>query len=366
MKKKILIASLLKPVDDVRSYWKLSKSMSKTNKYDINIIGNATKKLPSDPSVHFSTYLIKRDNFFKRWFRSSTLFLPFCKLKPDLLIITSAELIFSSLICKAITGCKIIYDVQEDYKANLTISNQGFSRKWMGIGIRFLEQASSLFIDHYWLAESCYESALKFTAGKSTVIQNKAVDLQIPVRKPNRVRLLFSGTISEYAGIKLAVSWYQKIKEIEANTFLSIIGQVHDPLLFEWLKELEKKDTSVKLKISSQPIPHPEILQEISAANLGLISYEENNINRNKVPTKLYEYSRYKLPFLLVRNSSWAEIGSRLGGAIAIDPSFPEAQKVLNIHRDPSNLFPKDYPKSETWEFESMKLISSIETILNK
>ena len=46
MKKKIVIASVLKPVDDVRAYWKLSQSMAKTNKYEVNIIGNDGKKPP--------------------------------------------------------------------------------------------------------------------------------------------------------------------------------------------------------------------------------------------------------------------------------------------------------------------------------
>lgn len=41
---KILIASVLKPADDVRSYSKIGQSLAQTNKYEVNIIGFDSKR----------------------------------------------------------------------------------------------------------------------------------------------------------------------------------------------------------------------------------------------------------------------------------------------------------------------------------
>ncbi len=60
-KKRIVISSTLKPVDDIRSYRKIGDSLGKTNNYDVKIIGYGSKKTSDNPNIQFiATGVINR------------------------------------------------------------------------------------------------------------------------------------------------------------------------------------------------------------------------------------------------------------------------------------------------------------------
>ena len=116
--KKIVIASTLKPIDDVRAYWKLSQSIAKTNKYEVNIIGNKGKKPFTDANIKFLPHSIDRSNWLKRILIREILLFKILRLKPALLVITTHELLNTAFICKLLIRCKVVYDVQENYGKN--------------------------------------------------------------------------------------------------------------------------------------------------------------------------------------------------------------------------------------------------------
>lgn len=364
MKKKIVIASVLKPTDDVRSFWKLSQSMSKTNKYAVNIIGNGGKKQSDDENITFHPHFIKRNNWLKRILIREIILFRILKLKPSLLIITTHELINTALIVKLFIRCKVVYDVQENYKQNLTHLRSTFIHKLIAFTIRWKENMSRSFIDAYWLAEKCYETELPFTRSKFQIIENKAFKHPISSTPKGELELLFSGTISDYGGVKRALSVFEKINKKEANASLTIIGQVHDIELREWLEQKEKNHANLYLKISDEAVSYEDILNEISAANLGIIGYEPNAINQNKLPTKLYEYSLHQLPYLVQKNTKWSQEGIRLGGAIPIDFNSPDIEELLEKLKNPNNLFVDSYPEDATWEYESKQMINSLISLM--
>ena len=52
-KKGIASISVLKPVTDSRAFEKVATSLAQTNKYEINIIGFWTKKIPDHSNIRF-------------------------------------------------------------------------------------------------------------------------------------------------------------------------------------------------------------------------------------------------------------------------------------------------------------------------
>lgn len=366
MKKKIVIASVLKPVDDVRSYWKLSQSILKTNKYEVNIIGNVRKKAFKDDKITFYQHKLNRKNWIQRFIVREQILFKILKIRPHILIISTHELLNVALIIKLITGCKVVYDVQEDHYKNLRFIQPSPLRSIYGLIVRLQEQISRLFVNSYWLAEECYEEEIGFTQGKSVTIENKAFDYSTPARSLNEIRLLFSGTVSDYSGVKNAIRFFEELKEKHPDTRLKIIGQIHDNGLESWLLEKQKEHEEIDLQISHSAIPHPEILDAISSYNLGVIGYEPNKINRRKIPTKLYEYSRYQLPYVIAQDSYWAKVGDSLGGSIPVDFENIDIEKVIEKWKNSSVLFPLEYPTEATWEFESGKLIQSMKNLSNK
>ena len=49
----LVIASVLKPVDDVRMYKKFGKSLARTGKYAVNIVGFQTQATLDDAAIRF-------------------------------------------------------------------------------------------------------------------------------------------------------------------------------------------------------------------------------------------------------------------------------------------------------------------------
>lgn len=361
--KKIVIASVLKPVDDVRSYWKIAQSLAKTNKYDVNIIGIDAKKQTVPDNIHFHPHSLSRAQWFKRIWTRILIGLKIIHIRPSVVVITTYELIYVSILAKAFIGCHVIYDVQENYSLNVQLS-PGFHRKIFAAYIQLKEWIGRQFFNQYWLAEECYLGELKTPSHRTVVIENKANQHKINEERKHGLNVLFTGTISSYSGAMDAMSLMKSLTELSPQLQGLFIGQIHDDALKKWMEQQVQDFPNIQLNMSSNPIPHEEILNKIVWAHLGIISYQENRVNRNKIPTKLYEYSRYRLPYLIQENTKWSKLGIQLGGAIPVDLKSPDWDKIKKYLSNPENLFPDVYPKEACWEFESTKLINSIDTVL--
>ncbi len=365
MKKTVTIASTLKPVNDVRVYEKFAKSILQVNKYEINVIGNITQKESDFEGIQFFKHFIKKNTFVKRFLLRFQILSLILKQCPYVLIITTYELLGTALLAKILTRCKVIYDIQENYKFNMLFlsSLPELLRFMLAHLIRFNEIMYSYFIDAFWLAEACYQDEIPFTKNKAVVIENKAFQTSFSQTKKSYLKMLFSGTVSQYSHVLLALEIFKKIKKERPGSTLHIIGQIHDTLLLEKLKQEAGINAGIQLSVSFEPVPHEDIIEAIHTCNLGLISYQENEVNKKKIPTKLYEYSRYKLPFLVQSGTHWESRSRKLGGAIPIDYLNPDVAFLLRKLEDGSNLFPEIYPERETWEAESSKLITSLNTL---
>ncbi|MEP4494898.1 MAG: hypothetical protein ABJ019_00045, partial [Ekhidna sp.] len=215
MKKKIVIASVLKPVDDVRAFWKFSQSMAKTNKYEVNIIGNSTKKEIDTPGIYLHPHLLTRTNWLVRLFIRPKILFKILSIRPSLLIITTHELIVTALIARVLTRCKVVYDVQENYSSNLKHLSRSIIKTIYAEIIRFKENLSKKFINEFWLAEKCYDEELYFVRNKNVILENKAISTAESSRNWNQTNLIFSGTISTYGGIKNAINVFLAIQKVE-------------------------------------------------------------------------------------------------------------------------------------------------------
>ena len=360
---RIVIASVLKPVDDVRAYWKIAQSLAKTNKYEVNIIGNTGKKQADHDKIRFHQHDVLPQQKLKRIFVRLLVFAKFLQRPPNILIITTHELLLSALIIKCMTGCKIIYDIQENYAANASMRHGllfGVMSKW----IQFKENLTSSFVDQFWLAEKCYLDELGFTKQKHLILENKALNIKIDRSKSTSLRLLFSGTISTYSGAGVALHTMKEVLRVDPQSEGVFVGQIHDRRLQSILKNNIEVFPNLRLNVSRYPIPYPEILQMIEWANVGLITYQPNKVNKYKIPTKLYEYSRYGLVYLIQENTYWANVGREIGGAIPINYHEIDGPKLVRQLKEQMNLSAGQYSYDYTWENEESKLISSISTLV--
>ena len=111
----------------------------------------------------FDFFSFKR-NSIKRLIVPIHIFRKLLKLKPELIIVTTAELLIVSILNKILFGTKIIYDLQENYYRNIAFTDAypSMVRYPIAIITKIIEYVTSVFIDHFILAEKVYEKQLKF------------------------------------------------------------------------------------------------------------------------------------------------------------------------------------------------------------
>ena len=137
MNNRIVIASVLKPTDDVRGYWKIGQSLVKTNKYEVNIIGNRGKIEINEDNIQVHPHDIHRSQWLKRLALRYVILLKLVRMKPKVFIFCTHELLFVASLTKLLCNSKLVYDVQENYLLNASMN--GFIGKLFGRLIRLKE-----------------------------------------------------------------------------------------------------------------------------------------------------------------------------------------------------------------------------------
>jgi hypothetical protein len=217
---KILIASVLKPADDVRSCYKIGQSLAQTNKYEVNIIGFESKKKAQSQNIFLHpTFNFKR-NSLKRLFAPFVILKKCLKLKPQFIIVNTPELLSVMFLIKILFGTKIIYDIQENYRLNIKYSKvySVLKKPLALLYIKFIEGLSKYFLDGYILAEEIYEKQLYFINKKPSIkLLNKST---LPIKKglkpihfskEQSLRLICSGTIGREYGTLDAIKFCKKL-----------------------------------------------------------------------------------------------------------------------------------------------------------
>ncbi|CAN5897311.1 glycosyltransferase family 4 protein [soil metagenome] len=374
MKKiKVLLVSLLKPIDDPRMYGKLGRTLRRLPHTEIHLCGFAAP-LPADQEGMFFHPLF----FFRRLsagrFLAQTRYLRFLhRLRPDLIIVCTHELLLPSLLYKGLTGARVVYDVQENYGLNLR-SQEVYPagiRVLLAFTVRQAERLSSSFVDHYLLAEKSYVRELPFVRKKYSVLENKVYVLVPPSVKRNirlqlrqkPLRLLYSGSISRLYGVFEAVELGRRLRELHPGVEITIIGYCSQPQELAELRHILADKPYITLIGGDQLVPHADILACIEAADMGLLPYRPHPSTFSCIPTKLFEYLAYTLPFLIQPNPTWEPLVHRHQAGLFIDFAEPDPAALLR-QLEHTSFYPAGAPAEAFWETEAPKLLAAIKEVL--
>jgi glycosyltransferase involved in cell wall biosynthesis len=176
-----VLTSILKPVDDTRMFEKFGVSLGQTNKYDVNIIGFASKNIKKVENVHFYPIFDFKRTSLMRLLAPWKLFLLLFKVKPSVIVFNSPEILYVILLYKLISGCKIIYDIQENYFRNVYYNKNYIPlvRVLLAYSIRFKEWSGRWLIDRIIFAEEGYKIEMPRTAKRAVVVKNTYRELGI-------------------------------------------------------------------------------------------------------------------------------------------------------------------------------------------
>jgi hypothetical protein len=367
----IVIASILKPVDEVRIYKRFAISLSKTNKYDLNIIGIESKSHQSDhPNIHFHSYKYSHRsiiNRFRRWIEYTK---KIKEIDPELIIITSPEFLLIHLLFIKKNSQKWVYDIQEDYWKNITfLSTYPKTIKFILRSIiRKTEAKLASNYDGLILAEKAYLNELPFAKKhqQKVILENKYHNSN-PIKRAKKKEaknLIFTGVVSDYSGIFETISLFRKLQETRPHLTLKIVGYSFQHKTQKRLKKLISTNNQIEWIGEETFVSHDKIISELRNSDVAIIGYRPNSVNENKMPSKLYEYVAESIPFIVQKETIWCQYGTSHNMAICIDFDAIEPHGILSLaDRCIENPIAHDI-EGALWQTEENRLIELINTLI--
>jgi hypothetical protein len=357
-KRSIVIASVLKPMDDTRMTEKMGMSLLQSRAWHVHIIGFGntipeTTRIQFHPLGYFARLSITR--MFTPWRVLGRIL----QIKPSALIITTHELLWVAAMAKWFLNVRCYYDVHENYRLNIKSTNAfpALIRNVVANYVRIKEKIFAKVFDHFLLAEKTYANELPFLKNRYTIIENKSASSSTAARKLDKanINLLFSGTLDASTGVFEAIQLAIQLHHESPMVNLTIIGYAALPAVRKRIYEIANGNSFITLIGIDTLVPHAKILRAIEYADAGIIFYQRAPHTRNRIPTKLYEYLAYQLPILYDQDATWAPMVEAHHGGIALDFKQVSAPAVLHaLHT--TRFFPKA-PTGVTWADEEPKLL---------
>jgi glycosyltransferase involved in cell wall biosynthesis len=364
-KRTIAIASVLKPADDVRAFTKMALTLAAAG-HEVYLIGMPSTTPVTPPNVHFLELSPFSRLDFQRILAPFRVLRKARKVKPEVLIVNTHELLLVSFLNRIFFGTQIIYDVQENYYRNIrwTRAFPSWMKRPLAAWVRLKERLLAPAFQQVIFAERCYLDELRFLSKKATVIENKS---QLPPgfsRRPDTTKLVlaFTGTLGESTGIFEAIKLADELYEKRADIELHVLGFCPIPEVLAAIISMCSGKSYIKLTAGSMQVGHEQILDLISRAHFGIISYPASPHTSDRIPTKLFEYLSARLPVLLRKNPSWEALASKVNAAILVDFDNPDTDEILR--QMASRVF---YDKGDVgeflWKTEEGKLVGMIEAL---
>ncbi len=361
-KKRIAIASVLKPLDDTRMTEKIASSLA--DDYDVHVIGFPSP-LPEDSRMTYHTFRAFSRLSFSRWFASFRILKILLQLRPSVLIITTHELLLSAFALKIFLQAKVVYDVQENYTLNVryTEAFPALLRPLIALYLRLKEIITTPFIDHYLIAEKVYAQQLPFLGQRYSIIENKALQKKLDPQQRDNFHLVFTGTLSRSTGMFRAVELATRLHAIDENVRLTLIGHVSRHAELAELEDQIRSLQYIELIGGASLVSHGKIIDLIGKAGAGIIAYEMNPATAGRTPTKLYEYYSAGLPIIFIApEKSWTDLMAASSHPfIAFAASDQADLRLLSWLGDPKSR--GTFNTSLSWENEEIELKRAISAL---
>ncbi|GGG51282.1 glycosyltransferase [Hymenobacter glacieicola] len=371
----ILLASVLKPLDDTRMLGKFGRTLASRAGTRVHVAGRLAPTpsgLPNNLHTHalLDGSRLSLGRLVTQWRYWQLL----RQLQPQVVLVHAPELLPLTVLWKALgPDRRFIYDVRENYALNIQTQQvyPAWARTALSALVRGLETLAAREATAVLLAERSYAEELPFaTPGKTLLIENKyqpypaqaPLATAFPRRLPaptEPLRVVYSGTISELNGVWEAIRFVRHLRAAWPLAHLTIIGACQQPGLLPRLQAaVAAAEGAVTLRGGAELVPHAEVVAEIQRSHLGLLPYRPHPSTARCVPTKLFEYLAQGLPLLVPPNPLWEPLVQPHGAGVAFDfqqPDYPAAA-TLSAALRAREYYPNGAPVEAFWTSEAEKL----------
>ncbi|MEJ7647101.1 MAG: hypothetical protein WKF87_21055 [Chryseolinea sp.] len=366
-KRRIVLASILKPVNDPRMFEKLATTLAPH--YEVHVIGHSTRQVTNSENITQHTIGPFDRISLVRLLSSFAVLRKILQLRPLMLIVCTHELLFVGILAKMITGCRIVYDIQENYARNIYYGKAFplLLRPVLAAYVRLKELTLSRMYHHFFLAEKLYQRELAFIRHRCTILENKVKQDHFVRHNRNNdsdsIQLLFSGTIADTTGVFTAIDVATRLHAVDSRVHLVVIGFAAQTSIRSRLISEVKGKSFIELKGIDHIIQHEDIREAINASDFGVISYPRNRSTEGSMPTKLYEYLGCQLPILLIDHQPWVAYCKIYPAAVVFDPGHLNPERLM-CEMEQTHFYQR-IPTDVYWEPEGEKLLDSTLEILS-
>lgn len=366
MPTKVVIASILKPVTDTRMLEKMAQSLSLESKYSTFIIGQDAKASEHPDNITLlPIFSFPRLSLKRIWAHWKFLFC-LVKIRPQIIIVNTYELLKAASFYKIIFGCRLIYDIRENYHLNVAqgSSYPRISRAMIAFLIKKFESFFSVWVDHFFIAERSYKDELPFIGKDYTLLENKvaqSVTDNISItRDPGGFRFLICGTLSIEYGVLEGIDFFLRIAGKLQGARLTLMGYCpNSKTRKHLLKKIEGID-SINLIGGNQPVPHEMILEEMGKANYLLLPYRNLPQIINCFPTKIYEAAALKCPVIISPFGIWKQFVEDNSAGLLFNFQSSDPEEIIN-QLSSNSFYTSEFEASIYWESYQENFLNSLQ-----
>lgn len=356
-KRRIVLASVLKPVDEPRMFERIGASLAAAG-HSVTIIAHGSRApVRTDALRTISIGFFERLTV-QRLMAGFRILKKTLQLKPEHIIINTPELLWVGIVNRIFFGRKIIYDVLENYTRNIrhTPAFPAWVRPGLAAFVRLVEWSARPFLHQHWVAEKGYLTELPFLK-KPLVLENKlpqsiAQHYQAKRTAPMR-KLIFTGTLAETTGVFEAIRITIALHHLDPAFTLHIVGYAALPQVRTKLMEVASRHPYITLTGIGALVPHHDILQHIQTADAGFIIYPPNPSTASSIPTKLFEYLALGLPILIHHTETTEQLVRQYQAGVLLRDLTPEA--ILH-HINNLQPFTPALPDTIYWDADARQL----------
>lgn len=360
--------TVLNPAVHTRIFYKLACSQQEMG-YQVSIIGQDMATLPYEKA---SVSILPTGDFPRKSF--ARLFAPIRILRKalqtdaDIYVIHTPELLWVGAWLKKRKGKKVVYDVHEDYLANITQTET--YPKWMrgmlGRKVRRTERRAVKWLDAISYAELNYDNLLEVPPRRKFFLRNTFTDR--PAGGPSKIEIpaqpymLYTGTLSENRGVFRTLALWAEFNK-NRPVHLVIAGMAFLPEMFTRIwHEVEAYGLKDRFTLIGgiDYLPFTDILRLIEHCEFGTALYDGNL--RGRMPTKFYEFMAYRKALVYTPDSYWDAINSDSFFGFSYQQGDDPEALWKHIH-SPEN-FPS-WPDASafSWKTDEKELKRMLETI---
>lgn len=338
--KTICHITVLNPVRHVRVYHRLAKSQ-KAMGYEVHVVGQgAAGESTDERGIHLHGTgvfgrLSARRLSFTSWVKPLVL-----DINADQYWLHSPELLRLGRKVRRETGASVIYDVHEDYPANVRAGNHYpiGTKKLLATYIRQQENRAAKWLSAISYAELAYQGMIQIAPEKTFFLRNTFVPHLIPQeipaeRIPRAPYLVMTGTLAPAWGIWEGIQLWEQM-----CTYRPI------PLIIAGYHQQTQVIHHLRTRLQASPfqefatliggdvyVPYEEIITLIRHCYAGIGLYETLPHLVDKVPTKFYEFMAMNRPLLTRVSPGWRDFDQKYHLGVNLSPNSWEG--VLNSHK---------------------------------